>query len=150
MSCESNVQTTAGTTIAIGPAPGTFDEAGYEAVSVDIIGEITDIGEIGKIFNTASHTPLSGRAVIERKTSYTRQSPTLALAIDEADVGQIAAEAALESDDCYTIKITRQNGDKIYFSAQVSSFTVSFSTDSFENGSITLLPQSDNLKVAAV
>lgn len=149
MTCETNITTTAGTTIAIGPSPATLDQAGYEAVTTELIGEVTDIGELGKLFNTATHTPLAGRAVVEKKTSYTRQNPTLALAIDDADAGQIAAEAALEADDCYTIEITRQTGAKIYFTAQVSSFTVSFATDSFENGSITLLPQSDNVKVAA-
>lgn len=149
MTCETNITTTAGTTIAIGPSPATLDQAGYEAVTTELIGEVTDIGELGKLFNTATHTPLAGRAVVEKKTSYTRQNPTLALAIDDADVGQIAAEAALETDDCYTIEITRQTGAKIYFTAQVSSFTVSFATDAFENGSITLLPQSDNVKVAA-
>ena len=149
MACENNINTTAGTTIAIGPSPATLDQAGFDAVSVDLIGEVTSIGSVGKLFNTATHTPLAGRAVVEKKTSYTRENPELALAIDDADVGQIAAEAALETDDCYTIKIVRQTGAIIYFTAQVSSFTVSYDTDEFENGSIALLSQSDVVKVAA-
>jgi hypothetical protein len=148
MSC-SNLQTTAGIVISIGPAPATFDQAGFEAVTVQPIGEVTSIGSIGKLYNTATHTPLAGRAVIEKKTSYTRENPELALAIDDADAGQIAAEAAVDSDDCYTIKIERQSGAVIYFAAQVSSFTVSYDTDEFENGSIALLTQTDTVKVAA-
>jgi len=141
MSCDTDIQTTAGSVIAIGPAPATFDLAGYDAVSVEDIGEVTDIGDIGKLFNTATHTPLAGRQVVEKKTSYNLQHPSLTLAIADSNQGQIDAKAALESDDCYTIKITRQDLSVIYFSAQVSGFVVSFTTDAFENGSISLLSQ---------
>ena len=149
MACNGDVRTTAGTTIAIGPAPATFDEAGFAAVSYDLIGEVASIGTIGNTYNTATRTPLADRAVIETKTSYTRGNPELGLAISDSDPGQIAARAALNSDDCYSIKITRQSGAIIYLAAQVSAFTVTFDTDEYENGSIMLLAQSDNINVAA-
>ena len=144
-----DIQTTAGAIIAIGPEAATLDEVGYGAVSVEEIGYVTDIGSLGKLFNTATLTPLAGRQVIERKTSFNLQHPELALAISDTNAGQLACEAAVDTDDCYTIKITRQNGAVIYFTAQVSGFTVTFGTDEFENGSISLLSQSEPLKVAA-
>jgi hypothetical protein len=143
-------QTTTGAFMSIGPAPATLDAAGFGAVAVDKIGGVTDMGAMGKVFNTATLTPMDTKAVIEKKTSYVRQSPDVALAIDDADTGQIAAAAALETYDSYTIKVTRQNGDAIYFTAQVASFTYTQATDAFENGSIKLLPQSDLVKVAAI
>jgi hypothetical protein len=147
MACFDNTLTTAGTTIAIGPSPAANTAAAFGAVTLKLIGEITSIGEVGKTYNTATRTPLASRAVIEKKTSYTRSSPSLSLAIADDDAGQIAAKEALDSDDCYTICITRQNGSKKYFTAQVSAFTVSYDTDEFENGSITLLAQSDVIEV---
>lgn len=143
------IQTTGGAVISIGPAPATLDAVGFAAVVVDAIGEVTSIGTLGKIWNTATHTPMAGEQVIEKKTSYNLQHPELALAIDDINPGQLAAEAANDTHLSYTIKITRQNGDAIYFTAQVSGFTVSFDTDSFENGSISLLSQTAPLKVAA-
>jgi len=149
MACNDSVITTAGMSVSIGPAPATLDQVGFDAVAVDEIGEVSDITDIGKIFNTATRTPLSSRAVIEQKTSYTRQNPTLTFGPSDDDAGQVAAEAALESDDCYTIKFVRQNGAIIYITAQVSAFTVSYASDSYEAGSMTLLAQSDPVKVAA-
>lgn len=142
-----SLQTTSGTTISIGPAPATLSAAGFEDVSVEQIAEVTDIGTIGKIFNTATHTALDRRQVIERKTSYNLQHPTLAIAADEENAGQADCEAAVDTDSDYTIKITRQNGDAVYFTAQVKSFTLTWGTDAFENGSIELLAQTDYIKV---
>ena len=146
---DLDIQTTSGAVIAIGPEPATLDEAGFDAVAVEDIGFVTDIGSIGKLFNTATLSPLATRQVIERKTSYNLQHPELGLAISDTNAGQLACEAAVDTDDCYTIKITRQNGAVIYFTAQVNGFTVTFASDEFENGSISLLAQSDPLKVPA-
>ena len=143
------IQTTSGTTISIGPTPATLTAVDFALVAVEQIGEVTDIGTIGKIFNTATHTALDRRQVIEKKTSYNLQHPTLALAIDDVNDGQIAAEAAVDTDLSYTIKVTRQDGAVVYFTAQVKGFTVTWGTDAFENGSIELLSQSDPIKVAA-
>ena len=144
------IQTTAGVVIKIGSAPATLDKAGYLAVTdSEAIGEVTDIGAVGKMFNTATHNPMATRGIIEKKTSFNYQHPALALAIDEANAGQAACDAAVETDDSYTITIIKQNGDAIFFTAQVKGFTVTFATDAFENGSIDLLTQSDRVKATA-
>lgn len=141
--------TTSGAVISIGPEATTKDESGYEAVAVEDIGGVTNIGSFGKIWNTATVTPLAEDQVIELKTSFNFQHPELTLAIDGENAGQIAAEAANETKLFYTIKVTKQNGDKFYITAQVSGFNVDFSVDSFENGSISLLSQTARVKVAA-
>lgn len=140
------LKTTGGMIIAIGPAPATVDLAGFQAVAVEDIGEVTDIGAIGKIWNSASHNPLATSQVIEKKTSYNLQHPELTLALDEENQGQIDADVANDGFTDHTIKITRQNGDAIFFVAEVSGFTSSFASDSFENGSISLLAQTQPLK----
>jgi hypothetical protein len=143
-------RTSAGTVISIGPAPATFDAAGYGAVTIAPIGEVTDAGEYGKVYTLVTHNPLADRKTIKKKGSYNNGSITLQLAIDEADAGQIAAIAAQDSDDSYTIKVTKQNGSADFFTAQVMSFTTSIGgVDSIEGGSITLEIDNDIVKVAA-
>ena len=145
-----STQTTAGITVAIGPAPATLDVAGFDAVTAVLIGEVTDFGELGKAFNIASYTPLASRAVVEKKVSYNRLHPSMTVAVDDSDAGQIAAQAALETDLSYTIKLVRQDGAIKYITAQVTSFTTPFGSDAFETGVIALLTQSDVVDKAAV
>lgn len=143
-------RTSAGTVISIGVAPATYDRAGFEAVSFDVIGEITDAGEYGKVYNLVTHNPLATRKTVKKKGSYNNGSITLQLAIDEDDTGQIAALAALDSDDSYSIRVVKQNGATDYFTAQVMSFTDSIGgVDSIESGSIQLEIDDDIVKVAA-
>jgi hypothetical protein len=143
-------RTSAGTIIAIGAAPATYDAAGFGAVTVTDIGEVTDAGEYGKVYNLVTHNPLATRKTVKKKGSYNNGSITLQLAIDEDDAGQVAAKAASDSDDSFTIKVTKQNGAVDYFTAQVMSFTDSIgSVDSIESGSIQLEIDDDIIQVAA-
>ena len=143
-------RTSAGTSVSIGVAPATYDLAGFDAVSATVIGEVTDAGEYGKVYNLVTHNPLANRATQKFKGSYNNGSITLQLAIDESDAGQVAALAASNSDDSYTIKVTKQNGSVDYFTAQVMSFTTSVgSVDSIEGGSIQLEIDNDIIPKAA-
>lgn len=143
-------RTSAGSTISIGAAPATYDAAGFNAVVVDVIGEITDAGEYGKVYNLVTHNPLATRGTKKFKGSYNNGSITLQFAQDELDAGQIAARAASDSDLSYTIKVTKQNGGIDYFTAQVMSFTTSIgSVDSIEGGTIQLEIDNDIIPVAA-
>ena len=70
------------------------------------------------------------------------------LAIDEADVGQLAANAAVLTDLSYSIKVVKQDGSIDYFTAQVMSFTDNVgSVDNIEAGSIQLEIDDDIVKV---
>ncbi len=142
-------QTTSGITVSIGSAPATLDAAGFNAVSVTLIGEVTDFGELGKIFNVASYTPLGSRGVVEKKVSFNRSHPSMSVAVDDDDAGQILAKAALDDDLSRTIKLIRQDGAIKYVTAQITSFPTAFATDSFELATIALLVQSDVVDVAA-
>ncbi len=141
-------RTSAGTSISIGDAPASYDAAGFAAVSYDVIGEVTDAGEYGKVYNLVTHNPLADRGTKKYKGSYNNGSITLQLAIDETDAGQIAVTSAADSDDSYSIKVTKQNGSIDYFTAQVLSFTTSVgSVDSIESGSVQLEIDNDIVKV---
>ena len=144
------VQTSAGTTISIGTAPGTYDIAAFDLLTLDLIGEVTDVGEMGKTYNLVTHNPLASRQTKKFKGSYNNGSVSIQIAIDAADAGQVAALAALASDDSYAFGITKQDGAIDYFTAKVMSFTNSVgSVDSIESGTIQIEIDNDILKKAA-
>lgn len=147
----SNVRTTAGATIGISAAaPSTYDQVGFEALTFDTIAEVTDFGEFGRTYNLVTHNPVADRRTVKRKGSFNDGAVTLQLGRDDTDAGQIAANTALDSDDSHYFVITTQSGSKLYFSAQVMSFTYSFGgVDTITGGAVTLEIDDDILRVAA-
>lgn len=140
-------QTVAGSTLACSvTAPATYDSAGYGALTFTTIGEITDLGgNLGRDYNIVSHSPVATSQVIEKKASYKLGSQDIVLAWDQSDAGQdLLRTAANDPDDVLSFKLTKQNGDIRYFTAQVSKFLENFGgADSVNQGMVTLLRQTD-------
>jgi hypothetical protein len=118
------VQTSAGSTIAMGSAPATYDAAGYGAVSYTTIGEVTDIGEFGAAYNLVTHNPVGNRQTKKFKGSYNNGSIQLQMAFDKADAGQDALASARDSDASKAFKVTLQDGTILYFAGKVMSFII--------------------------
>jgi len=67
----SNAFTSAGTTISVVDSnPATYDQAGFEALTYSLIGEVTDLGEFGREYSAVTHNPLGDRRTVKRKGSY--------------------------------------------------------------------------------
>lgn len=119
------VRTSAGTTIAIhATAPATWNAAGYDALTMTLIGEVTDLGEFGREYALVTHNPLGNRGTVKKKGSFNEGTITMQLGLDTDDAGQILAKAASLSDADYYFKVTMQGGDIYYFASQVMSFKV--------------------------
>lgn len=117
------VQALAGSSIAISAGrPTTWDAAGYAALTYSVIGEVTDMPAIGRVYSPVNHNPVAERSTVQLKGSYTEGNATISLAVDPDDAGQTLAQTASESDAQYSFKITRQDGSIQYFSALVASF----------------------------
>jgi hypothetical protein len=118
--------TTAGTTLAIKAGqPATFNSAGYGALTGwAVVGEITNYGEFGRVYNTVKHNPVANRGTVKKKGSYDEGQMDLKMALDTDDAGQILMKTALNSDSDYSFRIVTQNTDTYYFQAQVTSFKV--------------------------
>lgn len=143
-------RTSAGTTIGIDQAPATNDQTGFEALTFVTIGEVTDLGEYGKVYNLVTHNPLGNRQTKKFKGSYNNGSISMQIAINELDLGQIDALAASVSDLSFGFKVTKQNGAVDYFSAKVMSFTNSIgSVDNIESGTIQLEIDDDIVPIPA-
>lgn len=120
------VRSSAGSTIKISAGiPATFNSAGYAALTLTAIGEVTDLGEFGKTFNLITHNPLGTRGTTKLKGSFNEGSISMQVGLDTDDAGQILAKSAANSDNDYSFEITTQNGDKYYFQAKVMSFMTS-------------------------
>ena len=119
------VRSSAGSTIKISAGtPATYDAAGYGALTLTTIGEVTDLGEFGREYALVTHNPLGTRGTTKLKGSFNEGSISMQLGLDTDDAGQILAKTASLSDADYSFEIATQNGDKYYFQAKVMSFKV--------------------------
>ena len=134
------VQTSAGTTIGISAGlPATDDAAGYGALTFTPIGEVTDLGEYGKVFNLVTHNPIATRRTEKFKGSFNEGSISMGIGEDTSDAGQILLDTAVESDANFSFEITAQDGDIDYFQAKVMSKTVNVgSVDSIRSSTVQL------------
>lgn len=120
----SNAFTSAGTDISIcANAPATYDAIGFAALTWTSIGEVTELGEFGRVYNIVKLNLLKDRRTVKRKGSYDDGTVAAQMARVPDDAGQAILAAAVNSDSSYSIKVTLQDGTKFYFSAQISSYT---------------------------
>jgi hypothetical protein len=117
------VSTAAGTKLYIGtsettPSPDDWLE----------VGEITNLGEFGRVYNEIKYTALGTRATQKFKGSYDEGSLSLDLGRAPSDVGQAAVVVALASDNSYNFKVTLNDAvtttpTTFIFKARVLSYT---------------------------
>lgn len=120
----SNAFTSAGTDISIcANAPATYDAIGFAALTWTSIGEVTELGEFGRVYNIVKLNLLKDRRTVKRKGSYDDGTVAAQMARVPDDAGQAILVAAVNSDSSYSIRVTLQDGTKFYFSAQISSYT---------------------------
>lgn len=123
----SNVFTTAGATIGVvADVPATLDAAGFAALTYANVGEVTDFGEFGVVYELVTHNPIGTRRTVKRKGTKNNGAVDMVIGRDRDDAGQIVLQAGADGanvDDVHSFKVTLQNGDIIYFTGQVMSFT---------------------------
>ena len=119
------VRTSATTTLKISSGvPSSFDVAGYGALSYTTVGEVVDIGDLGREFELVTHKPVATRGTQKLKGAFNEGAITLQLGLDTDDAGQILLKAAALSDSLYAFLITMPSGDKYYFQGLTMGFKV--------------------------
>ena len=143
------VMTTAGSQFKLtAAAPATYDATGFNALTMTLVGEVTDLGEVGREYNVVNHNPISDRRTKKIKGSYNAGSIALQFGRDFADAGQQLLFAAVASDAEYSMVIILQNGKKLYFTGLVTSFKTSVgSVDQITAGTCQIELQGDVLEV---
>tara|TARA_R110002073_G_scaffold101497_2_gene230703 strand:- start:987 stop:1433 length:447 start_codon:yes stop_codon:yes gene_type:complete len=145
------IQTSAGTTLSlVSGLPATYNQAGFEALTYAVVGEITEIPSFGSVYNLITHSPLGERRVIKRKGSINDGAMTLSFAADASDAGQIAAKASAATDVEVSVRITYPDGEDDYFTGLIMSYQASAAgVDSIKTDMITLELTNAPVNVAA-
>lgn len=121
--------TAAGTILSISAAlPASVTKTAYTALSWVVVGEITEIGDIGRTYAIVEHSPLATRGKVKLKGSFDDGTPAMKAAWVSGDPGQILMQTALGSDAFYAIKIAAQDGSVVYSESLVSAAPLSFGT----------------------
>ena len=110
---EDNLNTAAGCRIGIGSKNGADTEALYKADTYVDIGEVEDLGEFGDTFSSVTFTSLRDGRVRKYKGTADAGDLTLAVGLDNDDLGQAKLKIAHKdrSKGDYNIKITLNDGD---------------------------------------
>jgi hypothetical protein len=149
----SGAQTTAGSTIALSASlPTTYDDnitTGFPSLTYTLVGDVTEIGEVGKEYNLVTHNPIGDRKTYKFKGNYNNGSQSLSMASVPTDAGQIILLAAVSSDTSISAVVTDQAGNKQYYTGTPLSFKESFAAESIQMASCTFELDSDIVKVAA-
>ena len=103
-------------------APATFNAAGFAALTWTTIGEVKTGGDFGKTFQVITSQVLSRRGTTKKKGTFDAGMLNLSIEIDPDDAGQTLAEAAVDSDADYSVKITLQDGAPYYLRGLVTKF----------------------------
>lgn len=145
------VMTTAGSQFRVtATAPATLDATGYNAIygSMSLVGEVTDMGEVGREYNVVNHNPISDRLTQKIKGSYNSGSISLQFGRDFSDAGQSLLFTASRSDARYSFVIVLQNGKRLYFTGMVTGFKNSVgSVDQITSATCTIELMTDVLEV---
>lgn len=149
----AEVASSLGTTysIAVGE-PATYDEAGFEALTWIVVGEVADIGEFGGEAEVLTHTPVDTGKVQKLKGSlnYGQQAIQFAKVFD--DVGQVAMKSAFDGANklaMHSARVVYADGYAEYSVGIVTSFmTTVGSASSIRGGSSNMELSDEILEVA--
>lgn len=106
--------------------PATNDAAGYGALTWVVVGEVTEIGNIGSTVSMTEHTPLADGVVQKLPGSINNNALDMPVAFDADDAGQDLARTALYGRDPVSVKVELPdaNGTKFYSVGYVAGFPV--------------------------
>lgn len=147
----SEAFTSAGTDISISAVrPATYDKTAFGALTWTSIGEVTELGEFGRVYNVIKLNLLKDRRTVKRKGSYDDGTVAAQMARVPSDNGQAILVAAVNSDNSYSVKITLQDGTKFFFTAQIASYTTNVgNVDQITAATVNFEIDNDIIEVAA-
>lgn len=96
-------QTAAGAKLYIGSAAGSPDDS-PEPTWV-LVGEVTNFGEFGRVYNLITHNPVAERGTQKFKGSFNDGAMTLEMARVPDDAGQEKLIEALDDDEAWPFKV---------------------------------------------
>ena len=143
-----------GTTIAVvAGEPATYNEAGFDDLTYETIGEVTSIGEYGGSAQINTNIPLATGIVNKRAGSYDYGDAAMTITRDSGDGGQTALKDGFDGTkkgDVHSFEVTFPDGSLQYFTGVISSFTTNISdANSWTQASCNIAVTNQVLDVAA-
>jgi hypothetical protein len=90
------VRTSAGTTLKVSAStPATFDATGYNALTMTVVGEVSDLGEFGREFNLVTFNPVGSRGVVKKKGSFNQGTMQIQLGLAPSETEASAASSRI-------------------------------------------------------
>lgn len=102
--------------------PASETKAGYTALTWVLVGDTTDIGEYGVEYNILEHTPIDSGITQKIKGNANYGSLSVKTGSVPADAGQVILLTASTSQNDYSFKIEKMDGDIDAFMGKVTSF----------------------------
>lgn len=114
--------TGAGATFSlVATAPGTYNQAGYEALTWVAVGKVTAMSGIpSRIFNMVSLNYLESAGTDMAKGSYSLGTTELTVALDASDSGQALLATANDSTSAYSVKLDHPTQGTVYARAFIN------------------------------
>jgi len=125
MSERTVIESMAGATLAISASlPATYDAAGYQDTDIiyTAVGEVENYGNHGMTAAVSEFTPVDTAVVAKVKGSKNYGSMQITLGCLPSDTGQDLIEAASESNNHYSVRITYPDTSIHYLDVLVSKF----------------------------
>ena len=121
------VITSTGTILSVvAEEPATIDAAGFDALTLVEVGEITDIPEYGPNAQVVEHNPLKTGVTEKYKGFINNGSTSLQMAQDSSDAGQVIFSAGVTGagkNTEHSFSIEYQDGTIDYFTGKIFSYT---------------------------
>lgn len=118
------IQSMSGATISVATvegSPTTYDAAGFAAKTYVQIGNVSNIGDIGLVYNELKFNDIGSRLTKKARGSLDAGTQTLEMAYTKTDAGQNRLRAAFNSDDSSCFKLVLQDGTIVYYTAKIMS-----------------------------
>ena len=119
----TNVKSGTGSKLYVSSAlPATETKAGYTALTWVLVGDTVEIGEYGSEYTVIEHTPIDSGITQKIKGNVSYGSLGVKIGSVPADAGQVILLAASTSQNDYSFKIEKMDGDIDAFVGKVTSF----------------------------
>lgn len=121
----ADFQTGAGATLGLSASqPGTYNQAGYEALSFTDVGKITAFGDVpSRVYQEVTVMYLASEGTDVAKGGFDLGSQQLTIVIDPDDAGQAMLDTATNSRNPYSVKLDHPALGTIYAQALVMGGT---------------------------
>ena len=148
------ILTSTGTKVSVvAGKPSTHDKAGFDALTFEVIGEVTNIPEYGASASVVNHDPLATGVTQKEKGFINFGSTSLEMAKDLTDSGQAVLSAGVTGSGKYvehSFKIEYSDGSMDYFTGKIFSYTKNpGSKDSIVSSTVAIEINTEILEVPA-